>query len=410
MKMHPKSTPDSTPDAPHGSTTLKRKGKAASGPCRGVRYIESPNRPSPYGVEWRVNGERQRAFFKRAADRDAKGAELARGRRQGYSPLDRDQALAWQGFKTAIGDTPWQDVVAGWKVYCKDHGINRVERTVSEACTEYLKHCEERLKAKELAADTVRHRRHTLNLFATAFGTNPFSSITGLRIKTWIEKTLGFTDPHTFNNYRKIVGGLYGYYSDELRNPIKDKHFPKRDDSNSDIKYLSVRDTAKLFAWAQVHGRNLIGRLALEAFAGVRFRTASLMIKDEIRLDTKTLVFEPEKSKNKERLTPDGYPDNLWAWIALANDECWALTSTQYMHLKSYAFAASGVSNPGNALRHNFATYHVAAFKSPGATARLLSHRNQEKLWTNYNGKAKEEEGKAYWTITPETAAAMAAG
>ena len=59
------------------------------------------------------------------------------------------------------------------------------------------------------------------------------------------------------------------------------------------------------------------------------------------------------------------------------------------------------VPHPHNALRHSFASHHVAAFKKPGLTAFLLCHGSEKKLWSNYKGNATEAEGKRWWEITP---------
>jgi hypothetical protein len=71
-------------------------------------------------------------------------------------------------------------------------------------------------------------------------------------------------------------------------------------------------------------------------------------------------------------------------------------------------FTDAKVPHPHNCLRHSFCTYHVAAFKNPGLTATILCHRNQGMLWARYNGNATQDQGKRYWTITPETASTLA--
>jgi integrase len=358
-------------------------------------------------VEWYVDGKAKKEFFATAQDRNTKGTELARARRQQYVPLDRDQTAGWSAFKAAIGDTPWPDVVAGWKEYCRIKGVTHIKRTVREACTEYLTHCQKLLDRHELAPDTFRHRRQKTGLLADSFGANQLSSLTGPALEKWIESDLEHDDPYTFNNYRKILSGIFNFYRKELPgNPVED--IKPRDEAVDEITLLKVKEAAKLFAWAAEHGRHVVGRLALEAFAGLRFTSAAKLEKSDINFSDRGVLLPAPKIKTRRRQYVDGYPETMWPWINLASPACWALTPIEYMHAKSDAFAAAGVTNPGNCLRHSFATYHCAHFKNPGLIATLLCHKNQQRLWEHYKGRATQSDGEAYFKITPITAKAMA--
>ena len=73
------------------------------------------------------------------------------------------------------------------------------------------------------------------------------------------------------------------------------------------------------------------------------------------------------------------------------------------MRSKSQLFTDAKVPHPKNCLRHSACTYHVAAFKDPGKTATMLCHTDQQLLWSTYNGRAAQAEGKRYFAITPDS-------
>lgn len=167
------------------------------------------------------------------------------------------------------------------------------------------------------------------------------------------------------------------------------------------VEILTVEQAAQLFAYARKHQRDAIGRLALEAFAGLRFSSAFRLEKSDINFDDRGILLPAHKLKTERRHYIDGLPDNLWEWLRVTNDGCWAMEGSEWMHLKSRLFVDAKVPHPRNCLRHSFCTYHVAAYKNPGLTATILCHRNQQKLWQAYNGNAKQADGVKYFEIRP---------
>jgi integrase len=381
-------------------------GNSGSGE-RGIRRFKTKEpRPKPFGVEFRVDGKRRNEFFADEKERDKRANELAKARREGVVHLPRRAELAaWQAFKTAIGDTPWQDVVAGWNAHQKTSGVVTTTLTVQEAVDGFLKDLDER---KDFSADTVRQKRQKVKKLAEAFGANRLTQITGDDIEDWIESDLGYDNPHTFNNWRKHIRSFFDFYRKEIfQNPCDD--IRTMDDATDHVGILTPVQTAKLFAFALTDNRrHIIGRLALEAFAGLRFASAYRLEKADINFKDKGILLPKHKIKTKRRHFVDGLPENLWTWLAVTSDACWAMTPAEYMREKSLLFTDAKVPHPHNCLRHSFCTYHVAAFKNPGLTATILCHRNQGMLWARYNGNATQEAGKLYWTITPETAPVLA--
>jgi len=413
------------PDANQSEPKANQKG------IRGVRLIERPGRPNPYGVQWREkiwNEKRGRLvsapktlFFPTSAARDEKAGEmrsLRRGRML-VASISRAEIEEYRAIKAAIEEAPWQNVVAGWRAHLMSAGLKPCILKVEQAVKEYLEESQRLNLEGKLSPDTYRHKRHKLTLFAEQFGHLTLDAVTAREIETWIDDFDEVGSDYTFDNYRKYVSALYGHFvaSKTVRdNPCA--QIKGRSDGIGEVRIISVAQAAQLFHTAlnyrDEHGdakfMPAIGRLAMEAFVGLRFSSGCRLEKSDINFADHGVLLPKRKLKTKRRHYIDGMPDNVWTWLKITPEDCWHLSPRLYMELKSQLFEEASIPHPHNCLRHSFATYHVAAFKNPGLTAYLLCHRNQDLLWEHYKGNAKDEEGKAYFTITPQTAERLAKG
>lgn len=310
-------------------------------------------------------------------------------------------------FRRAVGDANWVDVVAGWRENNERTGRATSTLTVAQAVSTYLKNFEARQVRGEVSRDSLRQRKHKLQMFAEEFGDRLLNSITTVEIEGWID-SFGWPSAGTFNAYRKHLLALFSKYTKEVpTNPIDG--LSKRNDSVDEVGILTPKETARLFAFAKKHYPESLGRMALEAFAGLRFSSACRLEKNDINFVEKGILLPKNKIKTKRRFYLDGLPPNLWEWLAATNDACWAMNENEWMHLKSQIFRGAKVRHPRNCLRHSFCTYHVVAFKNPGLTATLLCHRNQDKLWDHYYGISNQPTGLAYFSITPANVDELAA-
>ena len=66
------------------------------------------------------------------------------------------------------------------------------------------------------------------------------------------------------------------------------------------------------------------------------------------------------------------------------------------------ARVAAGIGDwPDNALRHSFASYHLAHFRDAKALALEMGHTNEDMIFTNYRQLVKPKEAEQYWNIEP---------
>ena len=385
---------------------------------RGItKLLAGGNRPKRFGVRWRVDGKRKSEWYAVEKDRNKRYASLAAELARGvlHRSISRQEIAEYRAIKSAFGPVAWRDVWNGYvahlaQVVGQAPGFSL---TVAQACEQYLKDQEERFAIGKLSKDTMRHKRTKIGRFSDAFGANQLSAVTSGEITQWLEESLGLRNGMTFDGWRKNIASLYSFF---LRlKKVRDNPCTEIQTRANAIEYvniLTVRDTAKLFAHALAHERVAIGRLALEAFAGMRFGSATRLDKGDINFTDKGILLPAFKLKTGKtdgrRHYIDGLPENFWEWIAQATPDTWTLTGSEWMHIKSDLFEAAGVRNPGNCLRHSFATYHLAAYKNPGLTATILCHSDQQRLWSNYKGNASSAFGARYFSITPRSAAEIA--
>jgi integrase len=412
--MHSKRAPRGVKNAPQRSNS------------KGVRNLpDRPGRPNPFGVEWserewdaelgREARRVKRQFFPTAELRDSRASSLRKARREGsLRTMSRREVDEWAAFQTAIAGASWQDVVAGWRAHLEAGGEVVSPVTVEDFAKTYLANIEAKADRGELAAGTATQRRHKIGLFRLTHGAVRLADIKDRDVRAWLDSHK-LTEAGTRNNYLKILRTFFTAAKDAklvTANPCEPVRPWK--EHKKEVGILTVPQLAHLLdtavTFTDADGSKpyaiTIRRLALEAFAGIRFGSALRLKPEDVKREDRGILHPAESIKTKRRQYVEGFPENLWAWLDIAPDDS-ELTDRQYMELKSTLFHVARVPHPRNCLRHGFATYHLASRSNPGQTALLLCHRNQGQLWDHYKGNATAADGRKWETITPTTAREM---
>jgi len=360
---------------------------------RGIRVFNLADRKSPFVVQWRERGKRKTKTFENEKDRDKYAERLStKAERHGKDILNFDpkEWAKWLQFKEMIGDADPMEVAMEWK----QSGNYSNAPDVEDAITKFLDNKE----FEGVQHDYIVHMSKALDRFREYFGKEKLNRINADAIRGWLED-LGFS-PITQRNYRTYLTTFYNHFIDEgiiRNNPVSKVKIAEPVDE--EVSVLSFRDTEKLFR----ANRNepYIGRLALEAFAGLRFSTVQKLTYDDIKWDDQGIALPAAIMKTKKRQYIDGLPDNLWKWLKHTSKECWDLRPRQCRRMKSEAFIRAQVPHPRNVLRHSFCSYHVAANKDAARTAVILCHANPRMLYNHYKGVATEKDAKKYFNIVP---------
>jgi site-specific recombinase XerD len=375
-----------------------------------ITDIDRPDRPSkPYGLRWYVNRKPKHRFFesKKARTEHRKKLE-AQVKKEGVQATRLNAAQALEYVRA-------RDLLAGRDV------------TVLEAVEGYLKHTpnsentiglraaiKEYLEASShnVSPSHFKQIERALSNYQANFGNKLV--VTPKEFREWMNG-LPF-QPQTKANYRKKASAFYRFALKNewiSTNPVAAVEPPTT--IEKEVETLTPEQTEFLFRANQDAPGPVLARLALEAFAGLRFSSACRVSIGDIKWKLRGIELPAAKLKTKRRQFIDGLPDNLWQWLELARSraEDWEMAERNYLYHKGRAFEnanalclaekeiADGVPHPKNALRHSFATYHVALHKSPARTATILCHRSEKKLWDHYKGRATEDEGKRYFEIKP---------
>lgn len=367
-------------------------------PPRGIRYSYRPDRSNaPYFLHWREEGKRHAAAYDSTSAREKAAKALAVKRSvHGTDVLTFDprEWRVWLAFKKVIGDADPLQVAHEWIVERREAAV-LASTTVREASARYLKARE----ADGIAKATLTHAKMDIGRFALQFGERSLS-ITPDEIRAWLGM-LPYADVTKRNHYKR-VNAFYNWAKLErlcVLNPCDNVKSPIRD--SDDVTVLGVDAVKKLFKTARKLRPQVCARLALEAFAGLRFSSAARLVKADINFADKGITLPAAKLKTRKRHYIDGLPGNLWKWLRSAPDEAWALTERQYLTLKSEAFRLASVQNPGNVLRHSFCSYHVAMHKDAARTAVILCHASPRTLYQHYKGRAMETDAAKYFFIRP---------
>ena len=370
-------------------------------PPRGIRLLhiaECINRP--HAVQWRSEGRRKTKGFptRTAAVAFAKSlASEIRAHGPAALRLDEDAIREWRAFRDVVGhDVPLSEVAECWR----QHG-RRARITIGQA----IERLTAAKRAEGMAANTLRHYKAIHDRMRAAWGDRPAADITREEVAAWLGQ-LGMAPVSVATHFVR-VRALFTWLRVNRHitfSPCDGMRPPRV--VPDEVKILTVEQGRRLFGPENcAASRELMGRLALEAFAGVRFSSAAAMSEAEIRFGERGLVLAAAKIKTRRRQFIDGLPDNLWRWLEWSRPSDWKMASLhEYMHAKSGAQLRAGFDGttwPRNGLRHSFCTYHIAAHKDASRTSVILCHASPRMLYQHYRGCATEEAGKAWFEIMP---------
>ena len=368
-------------------------------PPRGIRYSLRPDRPNPFFLHWRgTDGRRLAASYETEAARQTAAKALAEKRiahGEDVLTFEPKEWRRWLTFRELIGEADPLQVAQEWLAGREKHRL-QASVTVAEGSARYLTARE----AEGIAKATLSHARKDMGRFEEKFGPRQLADLRADEIREWLV-ALPFSDVTKRNHYKRVNAFCTWARLEGLAtvNPCESIKSPARE--SEDVSVLSVAEVKKLFETAAKLRPQVCAKLALEAFAGLRFSSAARLVKDDVNFADEGITLPAAKIKTRRRHYIDGLPANLWSWLRTAPPEAWTMTERQYLSLKSDVFRLAGVTNPGNVLRHSFCSYHVTAHKDAARTAVMLCHASPSMLYQHYKGRATEGDAKLYFGITP---------
>jgi integrase len=267
----------------------------------------------------------------------------------------------------------------------------------------------ELLKVKEADGASERYLsdlRSRLTQFSESFSGKTVAEITFAQVDEWLRslsdkgtgKRLAAT---TRNNFRRVLIVAFNFARERgycTENPAAKSARAKVIENQVGI--ITVEQTERLLKCARP---KLVPFVAIGAFAGLRRAELERLDWSEVDLRQKLIEVLAAKAKSARRRFVRIRP-NLAKWLQPHAKMTGNVTPPDYRELLDAAREAAGLAEwPHNALRHSFASYHLAHFKDAAALALELGHTNSNLVFQNYRQLVKPKTAKRYWNIIPES-------
>jgi integrase len=162
---------------------------------------------------------------------------------------------------------------------------------------------------------------------------------------------------------------------------------------------LTVTETARLLEAAMP---DVLPYLAIGLFAGLRPAEIDRLDWSEIDFESGLIEVKAAKSKTAQRRFVTIQP-NLREWLLpLCQHKGNVTPQNGFRQSFEQARAGAGINDwPENALRHSFASYHLAHFKNAASTALELGHHDSRVTFAHYRELVKPKDAEQYWSIQP---------
>jgi integrase len=352
-----------------------------------VRSYHDKQRPHlKFVVSYKRNGKRARSFFE--------NKKVA----QTFAQLKNNERL--------IGETDGAKQLA------------KFGKTIADAIAFYLPHLEasnrsctfaellaELLPAKAkdgASAAYITDLRCRLGQFASVFGNRLVSEIRTDEIDDWLRGLS--VSAVSRNNSRRALRTAFSFavkrkycLDNEVAKTAKAK------EPQTDIGILTISEAASLLENA---APDVLPYLAIGLFAGLRRAEIERLDWSKIDFESGLIEVTAQNSKTAQRRLVTMQP-NLREWLLPLRKHKGNVTpSNCFRELFEQARETAGIAEwPDNALRHSFASYHLAHFKNAASTALELGHHDSRITFAHYRELVKPKEAEKYWNLLPTAAA-----
>jgi integrase len=268
----------------------------------------------------------------------------------------------------------------------------------------------ELLEVKEADGASERYLsdlRSRLTQFSDSFNGKPVSEITSPQVDEWLrslsdKETGKRLSPVTRNNFRRVLIVAFNFARERgycVGNPAEKTARAKVIETV--IGILTIEETARLLESAPPE---LVPYIAIGAVAGLRRAELERLDWREVDLQGGLIEVTAKKAKSARRRFARIQP-NLAKWLQPYAQLSGNVAPPKYRELLDAARDAAGIEQwPHNALRHSFASYHLALFNDAAALALELGHTNSDLVFQHYRQLVKPKQAERYWKIAPAPA------
>jgi integrase len=362
-----------------------------------VRRYSDSNRPKlKFVVNYREAGKRKRSFFETDAQAKSFAAfKNAERHRNGVEHAEFPTALRVMAQEAIEQLQPFRKTIAD----AVRHYVAYLKANERSCTAEQL--VNELLAAKKSDGVSERHLcdiRSRLSVFAQRFDGQMVATITSKEIDAWLRSLP--VAPLTRNHYRQVVVLAFNFavragYA--TANPAADAAKAKVVSEAPGI--LTVTEAARLL---EVATPDVLPYLGIGLFAGLRRAEIDRLDWSNVDFESGLIEVTAQNSKTAQRRFVTMQP-NLREWLLPLRQHKGNITPQNcFREMFEQARSAAGIAEwPENALRHSFASYHLAHFKNAAATALELGHHDSRVTFAHYRELVKPKEAERYWNLGP---------
>jgi integrase len=295
-----------------------------------------------------------------------------------------------------------------------DELLRPYDKSILEAATFFVAHLklvDASRKTKDVIADFLEARRADgcapryfkdlrvrLAKFEQTFGERVIAEIASGDIDDWL-RSLGVA-PVTRNTSRLRLSVLFDYALKRrwcAENPVT--LVAKAKVRDTEIGILEPEQFATLLERAS---DETLPYWAIGGFAGLRSAELERLDWSDLHFDSGLVEVKARKAKTGARRFVPMQPA-LQAWLKPYQHRKRGRTVPRGLRLKLEADRTrAGILDwPNNALRHSFASYHLANFSDAAALALQMGHRDQRLLFNFYRELVKPKTAARWWSIMP---------
>lgn len=344
-----------------------------------------------------IHGKRRCEFFGTKTEADDRASALRAERKQlgedAFALTPEQKRDAVTAFRRLNGQVVtltelvgfWLDRTAG------------TPRSLSQVQDELLKAQEERgLRAASLTGTRTRYAK-----FIEGYSDYAIGEISSLDIKRYLDCCARHGNLTTKAGTIRYLSVLFNFAMKRgylKKNPMDQIERPR-------LKYkvpefLGVDQVDAIFREAMRSDPAIVAKFALGFFAGIRPEELKRLEWSDINVENRLVTIRAEVAKC-------GVPrhvtmsDNLKDWMMFPHRANFCVNGFDDRRKKICQTVGIDIW-PHDAMRHTFATMHLAAFENADKTAFELGHTQGVKLlYRHYRGLATKADAERYWRIEP---------
>ena len=375
-----------------------------------VSQFTNPSGEVVFRVYGWLDGKRVRKNFptraEANAERDALEAERMgadTGLRRALTRLTEEQLHEAETLFARLKEQP--KPLSFYVEYAlKHYNPAQREMTLPDAIADYTAFKEREQERGIISRSQTGSIKKELKLLQAHFGTVNVDEITAQRLGAFVER--GKPSLKYVNNRRGLLSTFfkYAYQQDWVSaNPIEKVRHYRIAHRRGSAKTMTAAQCRELMAYVEeFEGGRLAPYFALCLFAGIRpcVRNGEILkLKPtDVRLDTGTILIEPEVSKVKMKRTVEIQP-NLATWLRAYPLDRFPIVPPHMQKLR--ARVAKKFDLTKDVMRHTFISMFVAKFRSMGEAA-LQAGNSESIIRKHYLDLKSKAEAEEFFAIVPQ--------